>query len=46
MPGELFVMRHRLHSAGAAAHLPTVMVRTLTSDGFRPAALELKVSLV
>lgn len=43
MRRELFVTRHRLHGAGMAAHLPVDMARTLTSDGYRVAALPLKV---
>lgn len=39
-------MRHRLHGAGPAAHLPAVMVLTLTSDGYRAAAPRPKVLLV
>ncbi len=36
-------MRHRLRCAGLAAHLPAVMFRSLTFDGFRTAAPRLKV---
>jgi signal transduction histidine kinase len=41
---EIFVMGHRLRGAAVAAHLPAVMFRTLTFDGFRAAAPRLKVS--
>jgi signal transduction histidine kinase len=41
----MFVMRHRLRAAGLAAHLPVVMFRTLTFDGFRAAAPGLRVLL-
>ena len=37
-------MGHRLRGAAMAAHLPVVMFRTLTIDGFRTAAPRLKVS--
>jgi hypothetical protein len=41
----MFVMRHRLLDAGMAAHLPVVMFRTLTFDGFRAATPRFKVCL-
>ena len=39
----MFVMRHRLHGAGLVVHLPVVMFRTLTFDGFRAPTPRLRV---